>query len=127
MNQTLPLDEQRTTLQTEMEAVLPFKVLPFPRQDPVPPIGVIMNPTIAFTAAGKAGLVEWSIRLYQTRKAPEAVSAYFDAHLTEVLKRLAKGCGMGFVLIRVDPQIIDDLGLPLPGYVITGTASLANC
>jgi hypothetical protein len=125
---TLTLAEQRLALAAEARAVLPYEVYDYERRDPVPPKGMVMSPSIAFPSnSSKVGMVQWSLRLYQTREAAAASAAKFDEDLAELLLRLGKGCGMSYVLDRVDSQILNDVGISLPGYVVVGTAPLANC
>jgi hypothetical protein len=102
-------------------------VYDFERRDPVPPKGMVMSPSLAFPASSKVAVVYWSLRLYQVREAPAATAAKFDEDLAELLLRLGKGCGMGYVLDRVEGQILNDVGISLPGYVVVGSAPLANC
>jgi hypothetical protein len=124
---TLTIAGQRAALAQEARSVLPYEVYDYERRDPVPPKGMIISPSIVFTGSSKVAVVSWSIRLYQVREAPAATAAKFDDDLAALLLRLGKGCGMGYVLERVEPQIISDVGLSLPGYVVIGTAPLANC
>lgn len=125
---TLPLSEQRLALAAEARAVLPYAVLDFERRDPVPPTGMVMSPSVGFpNNSSVVGIVSWSLRLYQVREAAPSVAAKFDDDLVNLLLRLRKGCGMGYVLDRVEPQVLNDLGVSLPGYTVIGTCPLANC
>lgn len=124
---TLNLVDQRHSLWVEASAVLPYPVIEFPENDPVPPKAMIMNPRIDFPQNSAVGVVEWTLRLYQTREVPKATASKFDVDLAGLLLRLRKGCGMGYVLQRVDPQILTDIGVPLPGYIVIGNCPLANC
>ena len=124
------LPEQRQKLFDCINAVLEpqrVKVEKYPRDDPIPPAAMIIDPRIIFPDNSILGMVEWSIRLYEVRKAPSGTSYDFDAILGDVLKPLGKGLGMGYVLVRVENAILTDMGYTLPGYVIIGTCPLANC
>lgn len=125
-----PLPQQRQNLHTTLVSVLEplkIKVEMYPRDDPIPPVAMIIDPRITFPDNSKVGIVEWSTRLYEVRKASADVSRDFDAVLGDVLLVLGKGMGMGYVLDRVENVILNDMGYPLPGYVIIGHVILANC
>jgi hypothetical protein len=127
-NPSLP--EQRQKIADLLASVLTpikIKVEMYPRDDPVPPVVMIIDPRIIFPDHSKVGIVEWSVRLYQVRKASSDVSKDFDAILGDLLLPLGKGMGMGYVLDRVENAILNDMGYPLPGYVIIGNVPLANC
>jgi hypothetical protein len=127
---TSPLPEQRQKLFDCVKLVLdPHRigVEKYPRDDPVPPVAMIMDPRMIFPDNSKVASVEWSIRLYEVRKSPSGVSTDFDALLAELLLPLGKGLQMGFVLNRVENQVMNDMGYSLPGYVIIGNCPLANC
>jgi hypothetical protein len=127
---TVTLPEQRQHLYDCIKPVLdPYRinVEKYPRDDPVPPVAVIIDPRMIFPDNSKVAMVQWTIRLYEVRKAPSGVSTDFDALLAELLLPLGKGMQMGYVLDRVDNQVMTDQGYPLPGYVIVGNCPLANC
>jgi hypothetical protein len=124
------LPQQRQKLYDCIKPVLEphrINVEIYPRDDPVPPVAMIIDPRIVFPENSILGMVEWSIRLYEVRKSPSGVSTDFDALLGQLLLPLGKGLGMGFVLNRVENAILNDMGYQLPGYVIVGTCPLANC
>jgi len=127
---TVTLPEQRQHLFDCIQPVLDLHkiyVEKYPRDDPVPPVAMIMAPRMIFPDNSKVASVEWSIRLYEVRKSPSGVSTDFDALLAELLLPLGKGLQMGFVLNRVENQVMNDMGYSLPGYVIIGNCPLANC
>jgi hypothetical protein len=127
---TLALPEQRQKLYDCIQPLLaPHKINAemYPRDDPIPPVAMIIDPRIVFPDNSKVGMVEWSIRLYEVRKSAAGVSFDFDALLGELLLPLGKGMGMGYVLNRVENQIMTEMGYQLPGYVIIGNCPLANC
>lgn len=127
-NPTIP--EMRQAIYDCIQPILAPKniaVIKHLRDDPIPPAAVIINPRIAFPDNSSVGIMEWSIRLYETRKASEATSASFDSLLGELLLPLGKGMKIGFVLERVENVILDAMGFPLPGYIIVGRIPLANC
>lgn len=127
-NPTIP--DMRTAIYDCIKPILDAKkiaVIKHLRDDPVPPAAVIISPRIFFPDNSKVGITEWSIRLYEVRKANEATSASFDSLLGELLLPLGKGLNVGFVLDRVENAILDSMGFPLPGYIIVGRIPLANC
>lgn len=127
---TAPLPEQRQKLYDCIKPVLEphrINVEKYPRDDPVPPVAMIIDPRMIFPDNSKVASVEWSIRLYEVRKSPGGVSTDFDALLAELLMPLGKGLQMGYVLNRVENQVMNDMGYSLPGYVIIGNCPLANC
>lgn len=127
---TLALPEQRTALFDCIKPILALSkigVEKYPRDDPIPPVAMIIDPRMIFPDNSKVGMVEWSIRLYEVRKAPGGVSFDFDAILSSILMPLGKGMGMGYVLSRVENQVMTEQGYALPGYVIIGNCPLANC
>lgn len=127
-NPTLP--EQRQRLHQALAGVfdpLEINVLLYHRDDVIPPAVTILNPRIVFPQNSAVGMVEWSVRIYEVRKASSGVAKDFDEILGTTLLALAKGLGMGFVLNRVENAILNDIGYPLPGYVIVSTCPLANC
>ena len=127
---TVTLPEQRQHLYDCIKPVLvphQINVEMYPRDDPIPPVAVIIDPRMIFPDNSKVASVEWSIRLYEVRKSPAGVSYDFDALLAELLMPLGKGLQMGFVLNRVENRVLNDMGYSLPGYVIIGNCPLANC
>jgi hypothetical protein len=125
-----PLPEQRQKLHDCIKPILEshkINVEKYPRDDPIPPVAMIIDPRMIFPDNSKVALVEWSIRLYEVRKAPSGVSFDFDAIIGDLLLPLGKGMGMGYVLNRVENTILTDAGYQLPGYVIIGNCPLANC
>jgi hypothetical protein len=127
---TVTLPEQRQHLYDCIKPVLEahlINVEMYPRDDPIPPVAVIIDPRMIFPDNSKVAIVEWTIRLYEVRKSPAGVSYDFDALLAELLLPLGKGMQMGFVLSRVENRVMTDMGYSLPGYVIIGNCPLANC
>lgn len=127
---TVTLPEQRQHLFDCIKPILDLQrvhVEKYPRDDVVPPTAMIMDPRMIFPDNSKVASVEWTIRLYEVRKSPSGVSIDFDALLADLLLPLGKGMQMGYVLNRVENQVMNDMGYPLPGYVIIGNCPLANC
>jgi hypothetical protein len=124
------LTEQRQRLYDCVHGVLnPQRIVveKYPRDDPIPPVAMIINPRITFPDNSKLGIVEWSIRLYEVRKANQDVAKDFDELLPQLLLPLGKGMGMGYVLDRVENAIMNEMGYTLPGYIVIGNVPLANC
>ena len=127
---TLPLPGQRQALYDCIQPILATHKINtelYPRDDPVPPAAMILDPRMVFPDNSKVAMVEWSIRLYEVRKSASGVSYDFDALLGELLLPLGKGMQMGYVLNRVENRVMNDMGYSLPGYVIIGNCPLANC
>lgn len=124
------LAEQRTALFNTLQLVMePAKiaVIKYERDDPIPPCAMITRPRIIFPDNSKVGITEWSIRLYEVRKAGSAVADSFETLLPALLLPLGKGMNMGYVLSTVENSILDSMGYPLPGYIVVGHVPLANC
>lgn len=126
MSNAVSLADQRTAIFTAVEAFFPA-VEKYPRKDPIPPVIMIEDPRIDFPDNSFVGMVEWTINMYNVRKAPASVSEDFDVTLPKLLLALSHGVKIGYRLTRVENRIMTVEGLPLPGYSIFGVAALPNC
>lgn len=127
MSKSVAFAEQRTAIYDALVAVNIGKVEKYGIQDPIPPVTMINDPRIDFPDNSFVGMVEWSIWMLATRKAPASNGSELDVNLPKVLAALSHGLNIGYVLRRVENYVRTIEGYPLPGYTIVGVCPLPNC
>lgn len=127
MSRSVGFAEQRTAIYDALVTLDIGNVEKYGKQDPIPPVTVIHDPRIDFPDNSYVGMVEWSIWMLATRKAPAANGSELDVNMPRVLAALSHGLNIGYVLRRVENYVRTIEGYPLPGYTIVGVCPLPNC